>query len=59
MGAQVSPEDLLQAARVLEEEGLPLHLHTFSSGVMVLRSQGVRGMGEGGWGDKEGWIRRG
>jgi len=37
----VSPEDLLQAARVLEEEGLPLHLHTFSSGVMVLRSQGV------------------
>jgi len=37
----VSPDDLLLAAKTLVGAGLPLVLHTFPTGVMVLRSQAV------------------
>lgn len=37
----VSPDDLLLAAKTLKEAGLPMVLHTFPTGVMVLRSQNV------------------
>merc|ERR1719391_256471 len=32
----VSPEDILQAAKSLKETSLPMRLHTFQSGVLVL-----------------------
>lgn len=34
----VSPDDVLHACKVLKETNLPMSLHTFPSGVMVLRS---------------------
>jgi len=37
----ISPDDLLLGAKALAEAGLPLQLHTFPTGVMVLRGQGV------------------
>jgi len=37
----ISPDDLLLGAKALAEAGLPLQLHTFPTGVMVLKGQGV------------------